>query len=333
MDIEHLKFKAACLRVVRRFFSERGYGEADVPCLSACVIPESSIEVFQTERTVLQAQTYYLLPSPELYLKKLLAALKCSLFSIAHAFRAGENSGRIHNSEFTMLEYYTVEADYKDSIAITEEFFRYLAASLKDEPLLDKKAAAIFSAPFLCMTMDEAFLKYARFSLAQNLSKDALLQKVKSLNITDGRIAENYSAKDLYEIVLVSVVEPSLPADRLVALTDYPVLSETLSKRKKVKDMEVTERWEVYLNGVELANCYTELTDGRTVRHFFDNEKKFRAENRMTNVRVPEDFAHTCSELPRCSGVALGLDRLLMLLTGEQSIARFMMTDGTVSAK
>ena len=324
MDISLLEFKSDTAYFVREFFRKNGYLEADTPCFSEFIIPESSIEIFRTEQSALQTKQYFLVPSPEVHIKKLLAACERSIFALSHCFRAGENSGRIHSPEFTMLEYYTVGADYKDSIKITEAFFSFLVDSLKDNPLLDKTAANIFTQPFLQLTMDEAFTHYAGFPLTKAQSHAALLEQVQKLRLNTTSEVERYSYQDLYELVLVSCVEPQLPKNRIVALIDYPAVSETLSTRKLQNGMPVTERWEIYLNGVELANCYTELTDGSEVNSFFAHEIQKRKQNGMQPLNVPADFAQTCAEMPKCSGVALGFERLLMLLSGQASIGRFI---------
>lgn len=322
MDIEAVKLKADCARAVRNFFTQAGYVEVDTPCLSSFIIPESSIEVFETEN-MLSGEKRWLLPSPEVYIKKLLAQHKCSMFELAHCFRAGDASGRIHSPEFTMLEYYTVDADYKDSIRITEKFFAYLAHELKDNPMYDKACCVPFTLPFIVICMDDAFQTYAGFRLSENQTKDQLLAQIKRLHINAEHV-EDYSYCELYELVLVNLIEPALPHNRVVALMDYPAVSETLSVRKSVNGMPVTERWECYVNGIELANCYSEMSDGTQVEKFLNTELTARKQSGMTEITVPPDFKTTCENLPHCSGVALGFERLLMLMTGKKSIDNFI---------
>lgn len=324
MDIQQLQLRAACANLIRKFFTEKNYLEVDVPCFSKNIIPESSIEVFQTLQTKLQSEQYYLLPSPELYIKKLLAKHTCSMFSLAHCFRAGENTGRIHNPEFTMLEYYTVDADYKDSLRITEALFAFLCDALKENPLFDMTAAEVLTTPFLCLSMNEAFIQYADISLAENTTRTQLLEKVRALGISESSVLEHYSYKDLYELVLVAVIEPALPKNKVVALMDYPLVSETLSKRKMSDGLEVTERWEIYVNGIELANCYTELQNANAVKQFFEHEIQLRKNAGMSDIAAAKDFASVCAELPNCSGVALGFERLLLVLSGSKSIENFI---------
>lgn len=323
MDFEKLKFRAKCTSLIRKFFYDKNYLELDLPCFSKTVIPESSIEVFRTQKTKLQKEQYYLLPSPELHVKKFLKEYQNSVFTLSHCFRAGESVGQIHNLEFTMLEYYTVNANYIDNISITESLFYFLVENLEKEILLDSEIANIFKKPFLQLNMEEAFCKYANFSLAENTTKKQLLDKVKKLRINETSELENYSYKDLYELVLVSVIEPNLCKDRVVILKDYPVVSNTLSKRKNMGGLEVTERWEAYVKGVEVANCYTELRDDKAVNEFFKNEIKLRNKNKMSRLKTVTNFDKVSATLPECSGVALGFERLLMILTNSSNIAAF----------
>lgn len=323
MDREAITFWNQCAQGVRDFFVQRQYLEVHTPCLSSTLIPESSIEVFRTERNT-HGKTFFLLPSPELQIKRLLAQHKCSVFELAHAFRSTDSATHIHNHEFTMLEYYTVGATYTDSITITEKLFSHLAETLKTSPLFNPVGDDAFTKPFMQLTMDEAFERFAGFPLSAQKTKEALLQKVMSLNIADESLIHSYTFQELYELVLVSVIEPALPKNRIVALLDYPAVSNTLSVQKWVNSMPVTERWECYLNGVELANCYTEQTNPQMVETFFKEETEKRKKNGMLPIQAPSDFAKICSQMPPCSGVALGFERLLMLLAGKKTIDPFL---------
>ena len=129
MDLEQLRERAAIIRKVRSFFDAREYLETDTPLLAPDLIPESCLEVFETRLIAPKAapgKPYWLIPSPEVWMKRLLARHRTSLYQICKCFRNVESSGRQHSPEFTMLEYYTMEADYLDSLEITEDLFRFL---------------------------------------------------------------------------------------------------------------------------------------------------------------------------------------------------------------
>ena len=129
MDLERLKFRSQVIQNIRSFFTNKGYLELDTPALSPDLIPETCLEIFKTEYIEPwsgRTRNLYLVPSPEIYIKKIIAQHNISVFQVSKCYRNVESTGRIHSPEFTMLEYYTMDADYKDTAAITEELFDYL---------------------------------------------------------------------------------------------------------------------------------------------------------------------------------------------------------------
>ncbi len=309
-------------RITREFFSQRGYLEVDTPILSPALIPESAIEVFETfflypDREPLPL---YLIPSPEVWMKRLLVKGWPSLFQITKSFRNAESIGRLHNPEFTLLEYYTRGADYLASIEVTEQYFQYLIDHLPQELLSSDLNA--FRPPFRRMRMEEAFQHFAGFPLGP-LDRKGLIERAKSLGLT---LPDEASWEEAFNQVFVHLVEPNLPKDRPLVLLDYP--AEVLCLAKRIPGTPWRERWELYISGVELANCFTEETDPSEIDAYFlqEGEKK-------RNARIPHpldvsfrdmfrDLYNSSSEgkaLP-CSGVALGVDRLMMQLAGKSSI-------------
>jgi lysyl-tRNA synthetase class 2 len=129
MDLEMLQERARIIRQVRSFFDTRGYLELDTPLLSPDLIPESCLEVFETNliRPSGEKKPYWLIPSPEIWMKKIIAAHRVNVYQICKCFRNGESTGFLHNPEFTMLEYYTMDAGYEDSLKITEDLFAFLS--------------------------------------------------------------------------------------------------------------------------------------------------------------------------------------------------------------
>jgi lysyl-tRNA synthetase class 2 len=327
-----LQIRARVLQVIRAFFAERGYLEVDTPMLAPNLIPESHLEVFRTEfvHPDHSAQELYLTPSPEVWIKRLLAEGSGSVFQLGKSFRNGEALGRLHAPEFTMLEYYTVDADYMDSIRITEELFHRLLATGREGgvrgPLADYRAArgnpespAAVVPPFLRMSVSEAFARYADES-AQYVGEIEALHGIARRHGMRTRPEETY--EELFNRLFVHLVEPELPADRPVVLYDYPAAIPTLAARKP--DTPWSERWELYLGGVEVANCYTEERNPERIRHFFASESAHKA-----RAMVPHAVDHGYHEVfrenfPYCSGVAMGVDRILMVLLGERSITRVM---------
>jgi lysyl-tRNA synthetase class 2 len=307
MDIELLQLRAAVFRTIRDFFDQKAYLETDTPILAPDLIPESCLEVFETRllppgNSRQEAQPYWLIPSPEIWMKRLIARHCLSIYQICKCFRNGESCGRHHSPEFTMLEYYTLDAGYEDSLSLTEGLFR---------ALLQLRPEAALPVPFQRITMDEAFSRWAGFSLYD--AEDRLDLEAKRLGLDP---LPGMGKAELYDLIFVHAVEPKLPRDGAVAIMDYPAFVPCLA-RKRPGGRSV-ERWELYVQGIELANCYSEETDPEEIRRYFEAEAAQKARNALVPHRIDRDYWKL--GLPRCSGVALGLDRLLMVLSGFSTI-------------
>ncbi len=305
-------------RITREFFFQRGYLEVETPILSPALIPEPAIEVFQTfflhpDREPIPL---YLIPSPEVWMKRLLAKGWPSLFQITKSFRNAESIGRLHNPEFTLLEYYTKGADYLSSINITEQYFHFLIEQIPRE--LRTSDLSVLEPPFQRMRVEEAFQRYAGFSL-EPLDREALIEKGKSLGLS---LSEEASWEEAFNQIFVHLIEPNLPKDRPLVLLDYPAEVQCLAKR--IPGTPWRERWELYIEGIELANCFTEETDPNEIDAYFDREgekKRFSRVPHPLDVSFRDMYKHpTLETSPSCSGVALGVDRLLMCLSGKSSL-------------
>ena len=310
MDIEMLRERARIIRQARSFFDSKNYLELDTPLLSPDLIPESCLEVFETKRITPNGGStpYWLIPSPEIWMKKIIAQHRVNVYQVCKCFRNGESSGFLHSPEFTMLEYYTMNADYMDSLALTEELFSDLASS----------ASSPLCFPFERITVAEAFSRYAGFDLfAVTETPKGLEAEARRLDLDP---AQGQSVGALYDLIFIHAVEPHLKQNLVVALLDYPAFVPTLAK--KSADGKTVERWELYFNGIELANCYSEETDPRRVRDFFESEAKAKERQAAINHTVDHDYWRIFEKqrFPSCSGVALGLDRLIMAICGRSSI-------------
>ena len=309
MDIELLRERARIIRRVRAFFDERDYLETDTPLLAPDLIPESCLEVFQT--TYLPPpgsragkKPYWLIPSPEIWMKRLIARHKIDIYQICKCFRNVESSGRQHSPEFTMLEYYTVDADYLDSLKITEELFN------------EMKVSGDLSPPFIKITVEEAFKRWAGFDLFDAaLSLQALEEEARRLGLNPPK---GLSLPELYDLIFIHAVEPRLKMDKPVVLLDYPAFVPCLAK--KGGNGKTVERWELYIRGIELANCFSEETCPEIVRSFFESQKTEKEKAALVSHKVDDDYWKVISALPPCSGVAMGLDRLIMLICGRSTI-------------
>jgi elongation factor P--(R)-beta-lysine ligase len=297
---------------MRSFFRERGYVEVDTPTLSPFLIPEPSIEVFQTSFHSASGRELplWLIPSPELWMKRLLAAGSGNIFQISRSFRNGDFGGPIHNPEFRLLECYTMNAGYLDSIPVVEDLFSRL---LRDQtPGLARDS---LSPPFRRLTMEDAFRRHAGIELAECL--DA--RSMREAGIRAGAaMPPDPTWEEAFHIAFLTLVEPFLPRDRPLVLTDYPALVPTTARRRPGTPW--CERWELYVDGVEIANCYTEETDPRALRTLIEEEGARKMSSRVTHT-VDTGLAEIFPPgFPACSGVALGVDRLEMVFQGEKEL-------------
>ncbi|MFW5744399.1 MAG: amino acid--tRNA ligase-related protein [Spirochaetota bacterium] len=313
------RFRAATMRAIRSFFDAEGYLEVETPVLAPELIPEAHIEVFETRladpyadepapgaRTpagrrgaAFDPAARYLVPSPEIWMKRLLARGYRDVYSLGKAFRNAESTSRVHRPEFTMLEWYGVGSDHRDQADLTARLLEHLVASLPPAA-----GSARVGAPMERLTVAEGFERYAgvRPDFART---DAMREAARRLGV---HIGPDETEEDLFQRLLVTFVEPALPGDHPVLLTDYPALVPTLARR----DGPVAERWELYLSGMEIANCYHEETDREVLERFLDREAR-----RKRDALVPHPPARSLLEFagaPSCSGVALGMDRLIMAL-------------------
>jgi lysyl-tRNA synthetase class 2 len=285
---QRLKQRAAIIRAVRGFFEEHDYLEVDTPLRVPVLAPEAWIEPELSGPHFLQT-------SPELCMKRLLAAGHSRLFQICHCFRKGER-GRLHLPEFTMLEWYRTGADYLDLMDECEELLRTVVLDCGSRPLFAGLAERFpLEMPGERLTVAEAFARYAECSVAEAL------------------------ATDRYEEVLVAQVEPNLGVGRPTFLHDYPAPLAALA-RLKPGQPTVAERFELYLGNIELANGFSELVDPVEQRQRFARDRAAICAGGRDPGPMPEKFLAALGKIPTAAGIALGLDRLVMVLTGAAAI-------------
>lgn len=277
-----LRQRAALYQAVRSFFYGRGYLEVETPQLLPTVIPEENIAPWRWGDLFLQA-------SPELAMKRLLARGEEAIFQICKCFRPGER-GRLHLPEFTMLEWYRTGDDYQGLMTETEEFFRWLAGSLSAETGFSQPALDYLThGQWQRLTVAEAFARYG------SMAAEAALQQ------------------DCFDEILVAEVEPRLGQDGPCLLYDYPLPLASLA-RVKESDPTLAERFELYMLGIELANGFSELTDASVQR------QRFVKAATDLQLPLPELFLADLDNLDQACGIALGLDRVLMVLCGAECI-------------
>jgi elongation factor P--(R)-beta-lysine ligase len=311
MDFDILQKRAAIIKQVRSFFDNKNYLELDTPLLSGDLIPESCLEVFQTERifphgSKKENRPLWLIPSPEIFMKKIIARHNVNVYQICKCFRNGESCGPLHNSEFTMLEYYTMNANYMDSLTLTEELFSRLA-----------KDSAITTDKFERITVADAFAKWAGFDLFAAAKEGSAAMEIQARKLGLAPMP-GMTVHQLYDLIFIHAVEPQIKTEKPIALLDYPAFVPCLAK--KSPNGQTVERWELYCNGIELANCYSEENDPQAVKEFFTSEEAEKNKIAVVKHNVDHDYWKIFEKFPRCSGAAIGLDRLIMALTGKTTI-------------
>jgi lysyl-tRNA synthetase class 2 len=316
MDLEMLQERARIIRLVRSFFDKKNYLELDTPLLSPDLIPESCLEVFETTRILPGKATtvpYWLIPSPEIWMKKIIAQHHTNVYQICKCFRNGESSGFLHSPEFTMLEYYTMDVGYMESLALTEDLFGFLLGPENRELYL----------PFERLTVAEAFARYAGFDLFTAAETETGMEaEARRLGLAP---MPGIGIAGLYDLIFIHAVEPRLKMKRPITLLDYPNFVPCLAKRNT--DGKTVERWELYYNGIELANCFSEEIDAQHIQDFFESETRAKEQNALVKHTVDKDYWKIFNKtktgeksLHSFSGVAMGLDRLIMSFCGRSSI-------------
>ena len=276
--------RAGIIQDVRHFFIDRGYLEVETPYRIPANAPEPHIDVVTSETWALQT-------SPELAMKRLLAAGYEQLFQICRVWRSGER-GQFHLPEFTLLEWYRTGVDYH---ALMTECMELLFVLVPQGKLSRQGRLIELAMPWQRLTVDEAFAQYASVSL------------------------ETALATDRFEEVLTGEVEPHLGKDRPTFLIEYPASLAALA-RTKPGEPQVAERFELYIDGLEVANAFSELTDPREQRSRFEAAEERRRATGKTPYPLPEKFLAELATMPEAAGIALGLDRLIMLLTDSATI-------------
>ena len=288
-DIQrNLYFRAAVISAIREFFTQHDYLEVETPLRIPAPAPEVHIDAVASE-------DWFLHTSPELSMKRLLSAGYARIFQMCKCFRRGER-GKKHLPEFTVLEWYAADADYRDMMDETENLLCHVAQSINSGDVIHYQGQRInFKKPWQRISVDEAFKNYASVSL-----KKAMVENI-------------------FEEIMTEEIEPFLGKNQPVFLYDYPVEMAALA-RKKPDDPRYAERFELYIGGIEICNAFSELTDGTEQRERFKTDSDLRRAMGKTAYPEPGPFLKALPQMPDASGNALGVDRLVMLLADLKAI-------------
>lgn len=304
-SIELLQDRARLLTKIRRFFAERAVLEVETPLLCQGIGTDPNLDFFCTElHWPPENPRLYLQTSPEFAMKRLLAAGSGSIFQICKAFRNGE-SGRFHNPEFTMLEWYRVGFNLHELMDEVVSLLTFvLAGKLIGEQRITYQALFRQCTGLDALVFD--FKSYAEFANDKGFTEAQEL------------CGKNHAL--WLDFLFSHVVQPQLSGDILYLVYGYPACFSSLA-RNNCENPLVTDRVEMFLNGVELGNGYQELGDVLEQNRRFDTEIAMRQAQNLPKVNKDERLlAALDAGLPDCAGIALGLDRILMLLSGAASI-------------
>jgi lysyl-tRNA synthetase class 2 len=306
------RLRARVLAGIRRFLDGRGYLEVETPVLQP-LYGGAAARPFTVHYHALDA-TYYLRIADELYLKRCLVGGLDKVYEISKDFR-NEGLSRFHNPEFTMAEWYEAYADYEDMLALTEEMLAGLVAELFGGETLQRGGATLsFARPFARASFFDLMRERAAVDLRQ--ADDDALRAV--LRQRHGADADALSGAKLVDEVFKTCVEPTLVQPTFVL--DYPVALSPLAKLKR-GDPARAERWELFVQGREVANAFSELNDPEEQRRRFAQQAAYRDAGDEEAHRMDEDFLRALEYgMPPAGGVGLGVDRLVMVLADRPSI-------------
>ncbi len=320
-----LEIRQRVIGAIRAYFGGEGFAEVDTPCLQVSPGNEVHLQAFRTEWRDPHGgpgQTLYLHTSPEFAMKKLLAAGEPKIFQLAHTFRNAERSSR-HHPEFTMLEWYRAHVDTR---AIKQDCVALVCACAQAAGKKKFEANGMSCDPFVnweTLTVPEAFRRYADIDLLATtpdpLNPDAALLR-KAAAPLDLRMADDDSWENIFFRIMAEKIEPHLGKDRPTFLCDYPVSMAALAK-PKADDPRLAERFELYIAGYEIANAFYELTDADEQLRRFEADMALKEKLYGERHPIDLDFIEALRYgMPPSAGIALGIDRLVMLCAGTENI-------------
>lgn len=280
--------RAMMIRAIRRFFHDRDYLEVETPVRIPAPAPEEYIDPAPSGDWFLQT-------SPELCMKRLLAAGYPRIYQISKCFREGER-GPLHLPEFTMLEWYCQGSDEQGLMHECEDLIFFVAQTLDKSDILAYQGKRIaLRRPWERISVADAFARHAPMSMLDALEKDC------------------------FDEMMAFRIEPCLEGGRPVFLYDFPVARGARAREKKT-DPGLVERFELYIGGLELANAFSELTDEEKQRSRFEQVQRNRRAAGRAVYPMPEPFLWSLRYMPEAAGIALGVDRLAMLFCDAPSV-------------
>jgi len=333
-----LETRGEVIRNIRKHFTDIDYTEVDTPVLNLAPGPEVHIRPFTTDLFTQWNEsrcTMYLHASPELNMKLILSCGWPRIFQFAHVFRNGEISA-LNHPEFTMIEWYQADSDYRDMMELCTGLLMKIGSQAGIDAFSFRDKACDPNMPPVRISVADAFLRFADgIDILGTITNPAdpdpsagpLADELTKVGIS---FTKSDRWEDLFFKVMVNRIEPRLGVGQPTILYDYPACLAVLSKLRE-EDPRVAERFEIYVCGVELANGCTELQGGEAHKKRFTHSRNLS--HRLYGREFPTDehFVEISeTALPACAGVALGLDRLVMLVTGADHVTDVMWTPANI---
>lgn len=312
---ENLRLRAVVTKAVQDFFSQGGFLSVETPTLIRGSAQEEHIQLFATESSGGKTlERLYLAPSPELHMKRMLGVGFERIYQISRSFRAGE-IGPQHNPEFALVEWYRAFASYEEIIVDVENLVAYVAQMATGRRSVEREGREIaLDPPWQRIGVHQAFARWADIDLRRCSVAETLYRRARELDY--GSAGPDDSWEDLFHKISIEKIEPELAKMGAVHLVDYPRQLAALAKLKE-GDPDIAERAEAYVGGIELANGYTELNDPVEQRRRFARQADAGGEG----PPVDKGFLAAMEQgFPPAGGVALGLDRLVMLVAGASRL-------------
>jgi len=286
---KHLQRRARIIDTIRKFFIQNEYLEVETPIRIPAPAPEAHIDA-------VESGDWFLQTSPELCMKRLLAAGIPRIFQICKCFRHGER-GRLHLPEMTLLEWYRADSNYLDMMDDCEALINTIARmnGSEEDVLVYQGKEIKLTPPWARISVSEAFEKFVSIPVHVALERGQ------------------------FDDIMVEKIEPNLGQTQPVFLYDYPASRGALA-RLKTQDLRYAERFELYIGGLEICNAFSELTDSIEQRERFEREKDHRRRSGKPVYPMPEKFLAALGNMPAAAGNALGIDRLVMLFSDSKQI-------------
>jgi len=326
-NVENLNNYQLYLKVeetIHEFLKTRGYLKIELPVLSPALIPESYLEVFKTEfRYLNEKENLFLTPSPELFLKRLLAYGIGDCYYLGKSFRNSDPPSSLHSFEFTMLEFYKVKANYLDIADELLGLLNYICIKLNritdtGEKTIIYGNKKISFTQWEKISVAEAFDRYAQINSNELFDEDLFFKKAES----KGYNIKQSSYTDIFSQIYVQEIEPSLGQNGYPTLIyNYPKKMAALAKLNS--DNQTAQRFEFYIGGIELGDCYTELTQWKEQQNRLMAESKERSQQKKIKHPIDKGFIQALQYgLTDCAGIAIGVERLAMIYANLDTISK-----------